>query len=331
LLPVSPAAAIGSAIHSLLEEAGKGALPGINDISSRWEKLVDTLNEKLSKSWLDSYCVPLSKTVRDYDFKKLRAIRKAAEIHSTMQLYDNVVAASRHELWVQSGDGFLGGAIDIADVTAEGTVLRDYKSGQIYEGDEIKPAYKLQLKLYAALYKEMVGEWPIALQIEPLKGQSVDVPFTRDECTALFVEALSLFHEINQQVSSLQGETTHSESMRSLANPSRQVCQFCQFRPVCGPYLRERRAERADDWPADMLGKVIEITALKNGKLLIGIEDSHGATYLRGVTNSVDRHPALAFLKLSDWIGVFGVMRSPAADTFSESVQTVIYKYLYDP
>ncbi len=331
LLPSSPAARIGSVIHSLLEEAGKGLLPPDSDeITNRWDVLIADLESKLRENWLDTSCVPFSKTVRDYDLKRLRAIRKAEEIATGCSGPIATSSSTNNEVWVQSQDGLLAGSIDFVEHTAEGPKLRDYKTGQIFEGEEIKTEYKLQLKLYAALYKQSVGEWPIGLQIEPLGGQNVEVEFTPEECTKLLFQAVSDLNAVNQLIGALNDATTQSSSMRALATPSPQKCKFCVFRPACGPYLRDRPRQEPEGWPIDLLGKVSEITQLNNGRLLLAIETSLGTMYVRGLTNSAYRHPALPMLSRANSIGMFNLQKTPATDTFSESPQTVIYKYDYE-
>src|SRR5262245_19825417 len=56
LLPLPPAARLGTAIHQLLEEAGKGQLaPGERgQIERRWEELVAEAETKMRASWLET-------------------------------------------------------------------------------------------------------------------------------------------------------------------------------------------------------------------------------------------------------------------------------------
>ena len=62
LLPSSPAARLGSIIHLLLEEAGKGRLSATRDaVERRWDSLVEELESKLGTNWLESSCVPFGK------------------------------------------------------------------------------------------------------------------------------------------------------------------------------------------------------------------------------------------------------------------------------
>ena len=99
------------------------------------------------------------KTVRDYDLKRIRAIRKAREVASRHVPRESKLASVRHEVWLESKDGLIAGAIDFVGFTDRGIVIRDYKTGQVFEGQEIKPDYSVQLKLYAALYADSKGEW----------------------------------------------------------------------------------------------------------------------------------------------------------------------------
>jgi RecB family exonuclease len=326
LLPNAPSSLLGTIIHQLLEDAGKGKLVlNQNDVMHRWNELVERLEKELANEALQATSVPLSKTVKEYDLKRLRAVKKALEVGSTHSRTST--AGSGHEVWVQTKDGLIGGSIDRVLFNEHGPVIRDYKSGQVFDGQDIKPDYAMQLKLYAALFSETNGLWPVALELEPLSGARISVPFSVPEAESLLVEAVEEFKQANNRISGLEGKDSLDKGISSLASPESIKCHYCRFRPKCGAYLREWSNSEDDNWSADILGMVSDIKHLSNGKLLLGISTKVGSIYLRGVTDSLTRHPALEHLKVADRVGIFNVSKTPASETFNESIQTTIYMY----
>ena len=166
------------------------------------------------------------------------------------------------------------------------------------------------------------------LEIEPLGGNSVEIEYTTEECSLLLDEAVNSLQKINKLIESVHGATTLSKKMWALAMPEAQKCFFCRYRPGCGPYLEYRSQQLSSEWPADVIGYLIEMKLLNNGRLLLTVATAVGNLYARGVTDSTERHPALEYLATGDHIAIFNLFRTPAADTFSESAQTIIYRYV---
>ena len=82
LLPPSPLAELGSLIHRLLEAAGRGQLNGGGNgkVDATWEELVSQSEKKMALSALRKHQIPLSRSIPDFEVRKLRACRRAAEI-----------------------------------------------------------------------------------------------------------------------------------------------------------------------------------------------------------------------------------------------------------
>ena len=124
LLPPSPLAVLGSIVHKLLEAAGRGQLQGRQpaNIEETWERLLNKAEKKMSQSTLEQTQVPLKKSIPDFEVRKLRACRKAAEIaldadcanKSRVAPYPQLAGV---ELWVQTDDGTVGGYIDRVKIT----------------------------------------------------------------------------------------------------------------------------------------------------------------------------------------------------------------------
>jgi RecB family exonuclease len=336
-LPATPAARLGSAIHRLLEEAGKGMFreTGGVAVEQRWGELEADAESAMRNSWLERHLVPLKSAVPDYEVRTLRALQRAREITLALPAEAAHPRGRQHqgrELWVATPDGFIGGYIDQVDPTPDGPVLRDYKSGQILEGPpargdgRAKLQYEVQLKLYAALYQSTTGVWPVRLELVSLQGPAHEVAFTPYACQELLRQAREAVLKINAMITDNPPEV--AEAM--LASPSPGSCRYCLFRPSCAAYrdARERGCPE-DGWPEDVWGIVGEKRALGNGKLLLSIQTgSAGATLavIRGLSASPGRHPALPSLSPGDVVCAFGLKGEARGGTFQESMWTVLYR-----
>lgn len=335
LLPSSPKARLGTVIHSLLELAGNGQL-GTNpesQIDQTWGRLVAKCEAQMSNSWLESPLVPLSKTVPDFEVRRLRARRIAHQ----MATGASVVGISQEargigfEVWVETPDHLVGGRIDEIQPGADGPILRDYKTGQILDADTpegisiVKISYQIQLQLYAALYACKFGRWPSRLEIVDLDGREFEVPFEIASCEALLREAYQVLTTINEKI-----ETSRStqEAVNMLANPRPSSCIACPYRPECLAYRTARQSSSLMDWPADVFGVLKYVRNLASGRISLGIDSPTSPstlTRVRNLESGQARHPALNFLKEGDLVGVFNVRGDQQGNDFSESSMTTVY------
>lgn len=141
----------------------------------------------------------------------------------------NSTPAVEIEVLVQSGDGLFRGRVDRAEHWPEGLRLVDYKSA--LRGD-LPGRYERQVQLYAFLWHEARGEWPVAgLVLYPLTATSHPVTVEPDTCQQLATETVSLVKR-----------TQTEPSLAQLALPG-DVCQVCDFRPWCRPFWQWQAAE----------------------------------------------------------------------------------------
>jgi RecB family exonuclease len=338
LLPASPYARLGSAIHRLLEEAGKGLLAGADAtaIEERWEVLVAGAEAAMRGSWLERHFVPLRTAIADYQVRKLRAIQRANAI-AQMSPASPAMAPGQStggcELWVATPDGLVGGYIDQVELSDARPVLRDYKTGQILEGASeeapgaVKECFEVQLKLYAAIYAASTGVWPAKLELIPLHGGAREVKYVRSECEQLLGEAREVLAGINSII--VNNSPATAESL--LAAPTPNSCRYCLFRPACSAYrlAREKRAASDNGWPEDLWGNVSEKRVLRNGKILLTVQPTvlgSQCTTLRGLSASPERHPVLPNLATGDLVAVFGLKAAAPGGTLQESSLTVVYR-----
>jgi len=339
LLPPSPLAELGSVIHRLLEAAGRGQLHSgrKEKVDATWDELVLDAERNMARSTLRQHQVPMSRSIPDFQVRKLRACRRAAKIaHDAFRAYDGRPRQSPQptgfELWVESDDGQVGGYIDRVTMTKEGVVLSDYKSGAVLDSGtgegsgELKRAYKVQMELYAALYRLKSGVWPIQLEIVPLQGTPVDVCFDPEKAERLLAEASTFLRSANKRIVEVENG---SAEIIGLASPQSMYCRFCLFRPACRAYWIAKRQESQEKWPVDVLGFLRETTRLRNGKVCMKIAEDDSPTSscitVRNLTDSTDRHPLLHRIAIGKQVAVYGLNRDYRSGDYTETQNTVIY------
>jgi hypothetical protein len=129
------------------------------------------------------------------------------------------------EVAVQSRDGLLSGRVDYAERLPDGGIrLLDYKSAL---RKDIPERYERQLQIYALLWYETFGEWPIeAFLYYPLTGAMNQVQIQPNVCQQQGNEAHKLIEKFLE-----------SSSIANLAAPG-SVCTVCDCRPWCQPFWK---------------------------------------------------------------------------------------------
>lgn len=341
LLPPSPAAQLGTVIHRLLEAAGKGTFADGNsaEIESVWQKLIERTEQGMRQSWLQRSLVPLSETIPQYEVRKIRACKKAAEVAKAGFLHTEFPGTRRpdsFESWIETPDGLVAGSIDQIRDTQNGAVLRDYKSGYIVEkktedaNSEVEEKYRQQIKLYAALFASKHGSWPVRLEVVPLQGPAKEIPFEPGECDSLLREALYTLKMINEQIGQALVSPDPEKAIASFANPSPTGCRHCGFRPSCKSYRTARDyLSNSPDWPRDVWGLVSEVKLLGNQKFALAVKNSsrpERPIRIRGLASTSDRHPALRFIREGDQIAVYNLKGQIERGEYVETLSTVIYQ-----
>ncbi len=346
LLPQSPAARLGSVIHSILQEAGEGNFPAGNrsTIEARWDVLVEQTEREMRSSWLERSLVPLRQRVRQYQVRRIRTVRKALELAERACPQDRLpptqtvrLAApltERYEVPVQSRDGLIAGRIDILRETPAGTVIADYKTGHILEQDPesgvqaVSATYQTQLKLYAALYADTFGSWPVGLEIIPLQGGPIEIPFTPSESSAILRQAATGLQETNARIAELGAPVSPVAAAEALASPRPSICRTCLFRPLCPAYRRIRDAETGTGWPEDIWGTVSHAQPLGNGRLLITLSVTarpYQHAKISGLQPGPDRHPGLAAAVPGNLVSIYNLKGSDQMGVFDETPFTTVY------
>jgi len=282
LLPVSPAARIGSIVHKIIEMASFGKINDSSQFDKLWQEEVSNHESVMKSNPLERHLVPLEETSDDYDVKKYmtrQMIRSFADSGKPKQAKMSVP-----EAWLETRDMKIGGRIDLIHKTAEGIYLSDYKTGKIIDEihDSPREEYAIQIKLYAGLFHEVRGEWPKKLLIVGIDQSVHEIAFSPTGCSALVEDARKLLDDTNKMIS--EG-TTPSD----FAAPSPEACKYCLFRPGCKKYWQARMD--TDDWPLDVIGHIKEtgFSGNKMGRLVI---EENGKTYTIRALSS--RHSVLS-------------------------------------
>ena len=268
LLPVPPAARIGSVVHTIIEMATGGKIHNETQFNETWQKEISKIEESMNSNPLECHLVPLEETAADYEVKKFMVLQTISSFVSDGRRYDPQKGRGRPEVWLETKDGKIGGKIDLIKETPEGTVIIDYKTGSIIDAqhDEPKEEYQQQLKLYAGLFFENFNKWPQKLLLVGIDQSVHEVIFSQAECIRLLEQAKKYISDTNELISS-------GISANDFAAPSPEACRYCLFRPGCYKYWQAR--QDTEDWPIDVIGHIREKGFAGNnlGRLVIEADE----------------------------------------------------------
>ena len=339
LLPPSPLAELGSLIHKLLGAAGRGELEGGSDdrIKQTWIDIVSLAEERMTLSVMQRHQVPLSRTIPDYEVRRMRAFHRAKEIAgiAVRGAFERPKVGRERtgcEVWVEAHDGQIGGYIDRATKAEDGVVLSDYKSGTVMTSGKapsslvVSRHHREQLMLYAALYRFTYGDWPVRLEVVPLHGTAISVQYDVEEADGLLADAMAFLQNANQSIMDVE---TGRRQIAELASPDSKNCRFCLFRPACPAYWSARPQGSQTRWPADVEGMVKEKTRLRNGKACLRImqygQPEQPCITVRNLTDDVARHPLIYAAQPGVKIALYGLEHNVRSNDYEETHNTVLF------
>lgn len=329
-LPLPPAVRLGSVVHSVYEQAERGQIEATTEAFREfWKERVKETEERMASSWLERHFIPLQRSVRHYEEARLLAIDQGVTLaRQAQERTGGRGSGLAPEAELQTPDGRLVGQIDATISTSEGDVIRDYKTGRVYEVDEeggesIKPAYLMQLRLYAVLYEGVKGNWPSRLELVGPRGEVIDVPFTPSECAALCDEA---FERLDQLAESVRSVNEGQFPLETLGSPG-EACRGCPYRPVCPAYRiqpSEPPPDR-DSFRTDVWGIVQSVRPSFRGLVVLELERENVFHRVLDLDPAPKRNPALSMLQPGDWGGAFDVYRTAQGNLVATD-STIIYK-----
>jgi hypothetical protein len=336
LLPTSPTALLGSITHALLERAGRGEFenPERATIENAWDSLVATEEKQMANSPLLRRFVPLRLSARKYEVRRaqacLRSLSIATEVAATGTHVKRVGDTKTYfEKWVCSKDGRVGGYVDYMRETPTELLVRDYKTGSLFEDDkssvEIKNAYKTQLWLYAALVHETFNRWPTKLELVPLNGVAVEIEFAPEICLSLLESARKTLDRVNSQIQLVM--RSKPDALASLGSATPENCLFCPYRPSCAAYWQARSIAPGAHWPMDLRFVVGSVRRFENGRIMIESEPGEGGKTLRlrGFSADEEKYPALPMLTPGTPLAIYNLRPDRLPNTFTETGLTTLY------
>jgi hypothetical protein len=205
----------------------------------------------------------------------------------------------------------VSGRIDVALWTPDGVVIRDYKTGGVFDdtedrGRDIKAAYQHQLKLYAALHADARGVWPVGLELMTLSGDVTPVPFTQAECVTLFDEARGRAADLWRQVGEARAGRT---SVAALAAPG-EDCRWCRYRPVCPAYRPWAESRQPTiQQSRDVWGNVRRVSTTRRSLAVVELDTPGGPLQVVDLDPTPDRNPALPGLTPGAAAAVFDALQ----------------------
>lgn len=315
LLPLSPNAYFGKVLHKILELISKGIILSEEDFNAEFDKQVKILEDDLQQKGF-GFFVPLKIKLRNFGLKKIQ-LKKHLRSESEQSSSLNIKFLS--EKWFESKDKLIGGKIDLVVENGNNIEIIDFKSGAITqdclddEGEiysEVKNEYKEQLKLYAYLYFENTGKFPITLSLVDLAKQKFSVEFSEQECKALFEEAKNLLKSTNDCIK------TETFS----ANPEIENCKYCLYRPACSFFSKKLETDLSFN---DVLGEIKEVKRFQNGNVSVFLQNGNKVLTIKNFSS--EDFDELKNNK-NKQIRVYNLKREATELFYSAAGTTVIYE-----
>lgn len=283
LLPKHPKAYLGTIIRDLIARGMTGQISDFDHFCKLWDEQIASIENKLLESDLTRHLVPLSRNISDMAQSKFLCweiirsnINKTQTDRIDVPSHD-MRPHKRSESWVQTKDGVVGGLIDLIVQEPSGTVIVEFKTGNIFSNDseqngnndEIRLDYLTQIRLYAGLFRESKGYWPSNIRIATIDGKKYNVRYDETDCVSLLDKAKKDLSSTNCIIRTLYRD--YDALLDRLAFPNINTCKYCNYRPGCSRYWREKSLNR--DEQLDCRGIIREVFKLGDGTQFAKLED----------------------------------------------------------
>jgi hypothetical protein len=139
----------------------------------------------------------------------------------------NVRIGTRSEVSLHEDNGVLRGIADAVVVDERGSLIEEFKTGDMTE--EHLEAWTMQLQLYGHLYERRFGAAPRLLRIHAIGNETRDVPFDSALAQTLANRVLEALQELDEKID-------RGTSAAELARPQPALCASCPNRAWCAPY-----------------------------------------------------------------------------------------------
>ncbi len=328
LMPQTPRASVGTAIHKLFERASGDPAFEITEssVSREWEQSMREVEQFLSGSEYMEGMIPIVRSVPNIGLMRSRTILRILEGGKLPFHFPSPVSSqSKSVVKSRIKNSKVVGIPDRIEGPLDGATIIDFKTGLSAEslGSSFQD-YELQIKVYAALYESAAGFWPKKLELHGLDGSVHDVPFTTEECADLLLEAERLACDVAKSTALIAED---SAAQNQVASPSAMACRFCPFRPSCPAYL-SISFNPSPACESDVCGKLRGWKMLGNGELLVELEGRAGNARVRNLPPIAHITKALQSSALGQNIIVFNTIKSEdGTPLYSPTEYTALHSY----
>jgi CRISPR/Cas system-associated exonuclease Cas4 (RecB family) len=216
---------LGELSHSFREELGNRPRPSIVEAETLWQTLEAGVSEKAAANPNTLAPVPASSSWPNYWLTRTRSIELAVstteqQTSEQPKKFDNL--RIEYEAWMRPQRPDVGAKIDQVISTDSETRLVEFKTGAT------NPDHEKQLHFYAGVYKASKGKMPDDLLLEYLGATKIHVATDEETSESLINQAINEKDLFNHRIRIGQAQP---------ANPSRENCKYCQYKPICSSYL----------------------------------------------------------------------------------------------
>ena len=264
LMPQNNKTILGTVFHELLDEVSEGRHPQADLLQllterskERFQGLIESGRMALEPN-LDS-----AESISAFRRKagRLDQAREGATPSSTRTSTGIGLPRSvGREVFVEGLGGRITGRIDEVKKERDGAVISDDKTGLIRSEDgTVKPVYRRQVLLYAALWSKQWDEPVKSVRLCSRSGAVIWEQGVADFSTDMesyYSDAESLLHRLDRA----------DEDAMSLAEPTHGNCGFCEHRITCEPH-RSLENEVEQGQPCVFSGQLERVFPLPGSKL----------------------------------------------------------------
>jgi RecB family exonuclease len=225
------AALLGTAVHSLLESAGRRIVSSDDDVTirrfaeSRWDELMARATSTLADAWRPA-STPPPEDWPGYQLLRAEVLSRFVRLHHRDFEVASGAAAASVEKTLTDAETRLTGRPDRVEEGPDGTEVVDLKTTR-NQGEPTTQQLR-QLMIYAFLVQRNSGEWPVALSIEDTIGRRWSTVTDPDG-------VLALIRQVTEAREAFETARA-SGALEVTARPDPDTCRWCPSRLVCRPY-----------------------------------------------------------------------------------------------
>lgn len=244
--------ALGNTAHALEEAVHQGEFEGEDDsrlnakIDAYWNNTLLKELGLLQAQWTE-YQVPRVRDLPRYATVYCNATERAAEIVRSSRSTTRSQITAHVEQTLIDEERLILGRPDRYVIDGDSFSVIDIKSGVV--DSEIAPAHRHQLLTYCHLIEQETGLIPNSIAIQDIEGRQVRENVSSEQVAKHIAEILESRSHFLERVKRAGG-------WQDAATPSRDTCQFCDYRVICPAYWNQPSEEIQDN---DFKGTVVSV------------------------------------------------------------------------